>query len=97
MFHKPLACPFHEKPVKPIIWDSRLDITDIGSRNAELEEAKREINQIAFSEKLHQRIAVGLICANLVVHRVDQVTANPKFGSRMDSERSPDVDRKLFQ
>lgn len=97
MFHKPLACPFHEKPMKPIIWDSLLDNTDIGSRNAELDEAKREINQIAFSEKLHQRITVGPICANLVVHRVDHVTANPKLASRMDPERSPDVDRKIFQ
>jgi hypothetical protein len=38
MFYKPLASTFHEKPVKTIVWDSFLDITDIGRRNAEFEE-----------------------------------------------------------
>ena len=50
MFCKPLACTFHEKAVKSIIWDGRLDLAHISGRNAKLKKTKGEINQIALSE-----------------------------------------------
>jgi len=76
MFCKPLACAFHEKPVKVIIWDSFLDITDIGRRNAKFEDIKREFNQIPFSVELHQRITVSLIFAYLVHLDIRQISSD---------------------
>ena len=54
--------------MKAMVGNVGLHAPDMVPGNAEAEQAEREINQVAFSEQLDERIAAICIGAHLVVH-----------------------------
>jgi hypothetical protein len=68
VLREPLSRTLHQKLVKAVVGQSRLNLSDVGTRNAESKHTEREVDQITLSKELDERVATILNAPNLVVH-----------------------------